>query len=183
MAYNFTPFKTALKTAEDHLKNEFSSIRTGRASPQLLDSISVESYGSYMPINQVASVLTEDARTLRVAPWDQSQVKAIEKALVAANLGISVAVDDKGIRVFFPELTAERRVSLLKIAKDRLEDARVSVRNERDKIWKDIQDQEKEGDMGEDEKFRAKDEMQKLVDESNKNFDSFFSKKDQEIQS
>ncbi len=181
MAYQFTAFKSALKAAEEHLKGEFSSIRTGRASPQLLDSITVDAYGARMPINQVASVLTGDARTLRISPWDQAQVKEIEKAIIAANLGISAAIDEKGIRVFFPELTAERRESLLKIAKERLEGARVAVRHERDKVWKEIQDQEKAGEMGEDEKFRAKDEMQKMVDECNKNLDALFAKKETEI--
>ena len=136
-----------------------------------------------MPISQVASLSTEDARTLRITPWDASQVKEIERAITLANLGVSSAVDDKGLRVFFPELTSERREQLLKISKQKLEEARVALRGERDKVWSDIQAKEKDGKLSEDEKFRAKDEMQKLVDEGNKKLEELAERKEKEISS
>ena len=181
MAYNFSAFKQKIKAAEEHLTRELSQVRTGRAAPMLLDSVKVEAYGSLMPLKEVAAVNIEDPRTLRVAPWDASQVKAIEKALTSSNLGLSVAVDEKGVRVSFPELTSERRHEMVKIAKGKLEDARVSIRGERDAIWGDIQGLERDGKMGEDDKFRAKEEMQKLVDEANKNFESQIERKEKEI--
>lgn len=181
MAYDFLKFKNNLKEVEGWLAKEFSTIRTGAASPALLDSIKVESYGSLMPINQLASVNIEDARSLRINPWDLSQVKPIEKAITIANLGVSVTVDGKGLRVIFPELTSERRVLLIKAAKEKLEKARISLRGERDDVWSDIQKKEKDGEISEDEKFRLKDQMQKEIDDSNTKLESLFVKKEKEI--
>ena len=183
MAYNFSDFKKRLLETEEHLKKEFFSIRTGRATPALLDGISAESYGSKMPLNQLGSMTAEDARTLRFVPWDMGGVKAAEKAIVSANLGVSVSVDEKGIRIFFPELSAERRESLIKIAKEKLESTRIAIRTERDHVWNDIQKKEKDGAMSEDDKFRGKDEMQKLVDDANKKLEEAFEKKKKEIES
>ena len=109
-----------LKEVNEWLQKEYSGIRTGQASPMLLDAVKVESYGSYMPINQVGSVNIEDARTLRISVWDKSAVSAIEKAIREADLGISTVSDSDGVRVIFPELTSERRVQLMKLAKAKL---------------------------------------------------------------
>ena len=181
MAYDFKPLKDKIKDIQDWLTREMSSIRTGRATPLLLDGIQVDAYGSRMPVNQVANISVEDARCLRITPWDMTQAKEIEKAILQADLGVSVSADDKGVRVIFPELTGERRTILIKLAKERLEDARVSLRKERESVWSDIQAAEKEGGMGEDDKFRYKEEMQKHIDESNKKFDELFEKKEKEI--
>lgn len=181
MAYNFTAFKQNIKNLEEHLKKEFSSIRTGRATPVILDGVKVEAYGSFMPINQLANVSIEDARMLRITLYDPSQAKAIEKAIVAADLGLSVAVDEKGLRVMFPELTSDRRGALVKVAKQKLEETRVTLRNEREKIVKDVDGQEKAGSISEDEKFRTKTEMQKMIDEAGKLLEEMFSKKEKEI--
>ncbi len=183
MAYNFAPFKQSIKDLEDWLKKEFSSIRTGRATPTILDGVFVESYGARMAISQVGSIAIEGARSLRIAPWDMSQAKAIEKAIMVSNLGLSVAVDDKGLRITFPELTTESRNTFVKMAKQKLEEARVTLRTEREKVWDDIQNKEKEGGMGEDEKFRLKAEMQKLVDETNAKLEALLLGKEKEIMS
>jgi len=161
MQYNFSQFKTDLKKVEDRLSKEYSQISTGRASPMVLDSVMVESYGAHQPLKNVASISIEDAKTLRVAPWDKSQIKGIEKAIIASNLGLSVAVDDQGARIIFPQLTTETRVSLVKVLKERLEESRINVRQERDKVWNDVQAKEKDGKLTEDEKFKAKEELQK----------------------
>jgi ribosome recycling factor len=183
MAYDFKPFEAKIKDITDRLGKELAGVRTGRAAPAILDGIQVESYGTRMPISNVANLSVEDARTLRIAPWDMSQAKEIEKAITTANLGLSVSVDEKGIRVFFPELTAERRVTLLKLAKEKLEEIRAQLRVAREDVWNDIQKQEKDGKMSEDEKFRAKDDMQKRVDQANKAFDDAYERKEKEIQS
>src|SRR6185436_14120440 len=109
MQYNFSNFKTELKKVEEFLSKEYSQLNIGRASPMVLDGISVEAYGSRVPLKNVASVSIEDPKTLRVSPFDKNQVKDIEKAIAAANLGLSVAADDSGVRVIFPQLTTESR--------------------------------------------------------------------------
>ena len=123
----------------------------------------------------------EDARSIRISPWDQIQVKAIEKAIAAANLGVSLAIDEKGLRVIFPELTGERRAQIIKVAKEKSEQARITVRKERDQAIQDIEKKEKAKEMGEDDKFRLKAEVQKLIDEANKKFETAIAKKEKEI--
>jgi len=156
-------------------------IRTGQATPALLDAIRVESYGSLVPLNQVGNVGVEDARTLRVAPWDVSQVHAIEKAIRDADLGVSVATDSAGLRVIFPELTSERRTQLMKLAKTKLEDARIAVRAVRDDAMKEIEKALKDGDISEDEKFSKKEAVQATVDTANRELEGLFAKKEQEL--
>ena len=163
------------------LDKEFSTIRTGQATPTLLDGVRVESYGSMLPLNQVGSVGIEDARTLRISPWDATQVMAVEKAIADANLGLSVMADSSGVRVIFPELTGERRQQLVKLAKSKLEDARVSVKAVRDDIMKAIDAAEKSGDMSQDDKFTQKEEAQKLVDAANRALEARFGEKEAEI--
>lgn len=183
MSYDFTKFKKSLLGTEEWIKKEFSGIRTGQASPSLLDSVKVESYGVPSPLSQVASITTEGPRTLRITPWDLSSSKEIEKAITLANLGVSVSVDDKGLRVNFPELTAERRVQIVKIAKEKLEEGKKQIRIHRDDTMKDLQSKEKSGGMGKDEAFRIQKEIQKLVDEFNKKIEELYSKKEKEIMS
>ncbi len=181
MQYNFSNFKAELKKVEEFLSKEYRELNVGRASPAVLDGISVESYGSYMPIKNAASISIEDPKTLRIAPWDKNQVKDIEKAIIASNLGLSVATDEAGLRVIFPQLTTETRQKLVKVLKEKLEESRITVRKERERVWDDVQTMEKEGKMTEDEKFRAKDELQKVIDEANKNLEAAFEKKEKEV--
>ena len=183
MAYDFKKLKENIKSADEWLKKEYSGLRTGIASPTILDGVLVEVYGSRLPINQVANIGIEDARVIRITPWDKSQSKAIEKAITVANLGVSVGIDDKGVRIFFPELTTDRRILLVKTAKGKLEDAKVNVRSFRDETWADIEAQEKKGGMGEDDKFRYKKEMQKIVDDGNASLEILFTKKEKEVNS
>ncbi len=183
MAFNFTELKKKIEEAEEWLSKELQSVRTGRATPLLLDSVSVEAYGSRMPIRDIAAISIEDARTLRITPWDLSQNKAIEKAVTVANLGVSTSVDEKGIRVHFPELTSERRTVLVKLIKEKLEAARVTLRGERDSVWSTIQKDERDGKMSEDDKFRRKEEMQKIIDDGNKTLEEIANKKEQEVTS
>lgn len=181
MQYNFSNFKTELKKVADFLAKEYSQLNIGRASPMILDGVSVSSYGSYVPLNNVANISIEDPKTLRVAPWDKSQIKDIEKAIVSANLGLSVATDESGIRVIFPQLTTETRQSLSKVLKEKLEEQRIAVRRERENVWEDVQSKQKEGKLTEDEKFRAKEELQKIIDEANGNLEAVFEKKQKEV--
>lgn len=179
--YDFSQLTAQITEAQEWLRKEYQGLRTGRATPSLLDSIQIESYGSRVPLNQVANIGVEDARTLRISPWDASQVKDIEKAVTAADLGVGVSSDSSGVRISFPELTADRRDTLVKMAKAKLEDARQSVRGIREETWGDIQAQEKAGEMSEDDKFRAKDELQKHIDTGNTALEELFNKKQEEI--
>jgi len=181
MTYDFTEFKKAAELTFEWLKKEYLSIRSGQANPGILDSVRVDMYGSKVPVNQISSVLGENSRTLRITPWDKSAVKAIDTAIREANLGISVSTDDQGLRISFPELTNDHRQALIKLAKQKLEEARVRVRNEREGIHSDIDKKEKAGGMGKDDVFRAKQDLQKIVDEINKKLEDSYEKKEKEI--
>lgn len=163
------------------LQKEFTGIRTGQAAPGLLDSVKVESYGATLPLNQVGSIGIEDARTLRISPWDASQVSAIEKAIRDADLGVSVASDSSGLRVIFPELTAERRTQLMKLAKSKQEDARVSVRSVRDEAMKTIDAAQKTGDISEDERYAQKERVQSAVEATNQALEKLYVDKEKEM--
>jgi ribosome recycling factor len=181
MGYDFTKLKSQIAETEEWMKKEYTGIRTGMASPQVLDSVMVESYGQRMPINQVASVSVADAKSLLISPWDITQVKAIEKAITISDLGVSLKTDEKSVRVFFPDLTSERREMLMRTAKEKLEQAKITLRGIRDEVVKDIEAKEKEGGMGEDDKFRFKADMQKFIDAGNSTLEAIFTKKEKEI--
>ena len=181
MQYNFSNFKLEIKKVEEFLSKEYSQLNIGRASPMVLDGINVESYGSFVPLKNVASVSIEDPKTLRIAPWDKTQIKGIEKAIVGSNLGLSVATDEQGIRVIFPQLTTETRQTLVRVLKEKLEESRISVRREREAVMEDIEAKEKEGKMTEDDRFRAKEELQKIINETNNNLEAIFEKKEHEV--
>ncbi len=177
MAFNYTTLDNGLKESVEWLSREYSRLHTGRASPAYLDGVMVEAYGSFQPIKNVGSVNIEDARTLRVMCWDKSVIKDVEKAIAAANLGVSVAVDGDGMRVIFPTLTTENRSRLVKVLKEKLEDARVSVRKEREVAMNELKSEE----LPEDDDRRVKDEIQKRVTDANAKLESIFETKEQEV--
>jgi ribosome recycling factor len=173
--YDLANIKENLQKVVAWLKTEYGSVHTGQASPVILDSIKIESYGSFQPIKNVASIQVEDPRTLRVNPWDRNHVSLIDKAIVAADLGLSVSVDGNGMRVHFPQLTEETRARIVKALKQKLEDARVSVRKEREAAIKDI-----EANLSsEDAQKSTKDQLQKLVDDANRQLEEVFKAKEE----
>lgn len=181
MAYNFSEVEKKKKDITDWLSAEYRSIQTGRATPQVLDMVHVDLYGARTPIAHTGSVTIEDPRTLRVAPWDKTIIGQMEKAINDADLGLSISSDDQGLRVHFPMLTTETRQKLVKLLKDRLEDARVRVRSLREETNRDIDARGKEGEYGEDDQHRYRDEMQKVVDTTNAELESLFAKKEKEV--
>lgn len=181
MAYDISKLKTGAHAVEIWLQGELAALRTGRASPALLDGVQVEVYGSRMKLAQVASITVEDARSLYIAPWDKEQLKPIEKAITVADLGVGVGADDKGVRVSFPELTTERRQQLIKLMKSKLEDARISLKGERTKAMNDIDAEKKEGTLSEDAARKASDDVQKVIDDTNKALEALAAKKEQEL--
>ncbi|KND47444.1 MAG: ribosome recycling factor [Parcubacteria bacterium C7867-004] len=180
-SFDFSKLDSAIKETEEWLVRELSGVRTGRATPSILDSIKPEAYGTRQAVNQIASVTIEDSRTLRVVPWDKDLTKNIEKAIQDADLGIGVATDEVGLRVTFPELTAERRTMLLKVAGDKVETARVTLRGHRTDTLKAIDAAEKEGGMGKDEVTRFKEQVQKKIDAANEALDGLGKRKETEI--
>jgi len=181
MAYDFKTFDSKVVAAKEWLAREYRGLRTGRASPAILEGISVSAYGSMMPLKQMATVGVEDARTLRIQPFDAGTLKDIERAIAAANLGVGTNSDGATVRVSFPELTSERRAQIVKIAKGKLEEARTTVRGARDEAWKEIQEKERDSELTEDDKFRLKDELQKKIDKANEELEEAFDKKEKEV--
>jgi len=183
MARDFSKLTKGIEETTTWLTGELSGVRTGRASPALLDSVRPEAYGTRTPLSQIASVSIEDARTLRVIPWDKTLSKAIEKAIAEANLGLGTAVDDMGLRVTFPELTSERRTMLTKLAGEKFEAAKVRLRSHRTDAIHDLEADEKAGGLGKDEVARYKDEIQKTIDKAQEALEAMAKKKGEEIAS
>lgn len=164
-----------------HFEGELQKLRTGRAHPGLVEGLVVDYYHAPTPLKQIASVTVPEPRQLLIAPWDKGALTGIEAAIRESDLGLNPVNDGVGIRVTLPALTEERRRELVKVLNNKAEEARIAVRSVREEIWKAIQDAEKEGVIGEDDKFRAKDELQKVVDGHNANLESLREKKEQEI--
>jgi ribosome recycling factor len=181
MTYNFNTFHAEAKKTEAWLHAEYGNIRTGRASVSFLDQVRVDAYGEMSPLANVASVGIEDAKTIRISPWDTSLIRAIEKGVITADLGVSTSVDDKGIRVIFPDLTGERRVQLVKLAKVKLEEAKVQLRQARADANDDMAQQKKDGDMTEDDVIRAKKDLDAHMTTATNTLDAVFNKKEQEV--
>lgn len=179
--YDFKAFDAKAASAREWLGKEYRALRTGRAAPAILDGISVSAYGSIMPLKQVAAIGIEDARSLRVTPFDASLAKDIERAIANASLGVGTAADSTGIRVTFPELTAERREQLVKVAKGKLEEARTTIRLAREETKRDIDTKEKASELTKDDKFRLNEELQKRVDKANEELGQAFEAKEKEM--
>lgn len=181
MKYDFKDFKKRVQEVEGWFKDEIALLRTGRASPVLVENLKIDYYGAKNPLKSVATITVEDARTLRAKPWDSGALSQIEFSVRNSELGIQPVVDKDAVRIIFPELTEERRIALLKLLSEKLENARISLRREREEVWRDIQDKEREGEISEDDKYRHKDELQKIIDDAGKIFEVLVSKKEQEI--
>lgn len=181
MAYDFSQAVTQKNSIIEWLKNEYRSIQTGRATPQVLDLVHIDLYGTRTPLAHAGSITVEDPRTLRVSPWDKSVIGQMEKAVNEADLGLSITSDTEGLRVHFPALTTETRTKLVKLLKDRLEDARVKIRSVREDSNKKIDQEAKEGLYGEDDKRAYRDEMQSIVDQANQELETLFTRKETEV--
>jgi ribosome recycling factor len=174
-------FSRRMEGSVSTLTTEFSGLRTGRASTSLLDTITVEAYGSRMVLNQVANVNVPEARLLTVQVWDKGMVKAVEKAITNAGLGLNPTSEGQVIRVPLPELTEERRRELGKVAAKYAESARIAVRNVRRDGMDELKKQEKNGDISEDEQKKLSEEIQKLTDKYIKKIDELLAHKEKDI--
>ncbi len=173
--------KPGLDNAIIHFREELGSIRTGRATPALIETVEVEVYGSRSSLKQLAAITVPEPRVLLVQPWDGNILKEIEKAIIASRSGLSVAVTGEQIRINIPPLTEESRKELVRNLRQKMESAKMTVRNFREQAWKEIQDGERAGLIREDDKFRGKDELQKTIDEYNKKIEESGGAKEKEI--
>ena len=148
----------------DATRNEFATVRTGRASPHLLDRIEVDYYGAKTPLRQLAQVSATEARLLTITPYDKNSIKLIEKAILESDVGLTPSNDGNLIRLSIPELTEERRRDLVKVVHGIAEQGRVSVRNVRRDVMHDLRELKSEGEVGSDDEHRAEDALQKLTD-------------------
>jgi ribosome recycling factor len=173
--------RTQMEKALEALRREFGTVRTGKASAALLDTVRVEAYGGKMPLNQVASVSAPEPRMLVVQPWDRSLTGEIEKAIRSSDLGLNPASDGNLIRVPVPALTEERRREMVRLLHKLAEEARVAVRHARQEANKDIKNRQHEHEIGEDEAHRQMQEVQKLTDEYVARVDEVLKHKEHEV--
>ncbi len=174
-------YKQEFDKAIDHFKQDISSLRTGRATPAIVEDILIEAYGSRQPLKAVASISVADAKTLNIDPWDKSLMQAVETGLRNSPLGISPVNDGKLIRLPLPDLTAERRADLIKVLHQKSEAVRIAIRKIREDARTQVEKKEEAGEMGEDEKFKMFDELEKMVKEFNEKIKTIGEEKEREI--
>jgi ribosome recycling factor len=170
-----------MQKSVESMRNELSTVRTGRASPHLLDRVQVDYYGTQTAIKQLAQVAATDARLLTVTPYDKSSISAIEKAVMESDLGLTPSNDGNVIRLQIPDLTEERRKELVKVVHAVAEEGRVAVRNIRRDVIHDLRELKKEGEVGEDEEHHGETELQKHTDAAIGEIDSLLKGKEEEI--
>jgi ribosome recycling factor len=173
--------KERMQKSVDATRNELATVRTGRASPHLLDRLQVDYYGAETPLQQLAQVAATDARMLTVTPYDKSSISAIEKAVMESDLGLTPSNDGNVIRLQIPELTEERRKELVKVVHGIAEDGKVAVRNIRRDVMQDMRELKKEGEAGSDEEHHGETELQKHTDAATGEIDSLLKGKEEEI--
>ena len=177
----FEEYELSLMDTIDHLKVELSSIRAGRANPQILNKIVVDYYGAMTPINQMANISVPEARLLQISLWDTSMIKAVVKAITVSDIGITPTDDGKVIRLVFPQLTEERRRDLVKQVKKTGEDYKVTLRNARRDILDKVKAFKKDGKITEDDVATYEKEIQKILDNSVASVDALVKDKEAEI--
>jgi ribosome recycling factor len=170
-----------MQKAVEAIRREFTTVRTGRASPHILDRVNVDYYGSQTALNQLAQISASEARLLTITPYDKSSIKAIEKAILESDVGLTPNNDGNVIRLTLPELTEERRKDLVKVVRGIAEEGRISIRNIRRDMMHDLKELKSEGEVGEDDERRGESELQKLTDARIAEIDSFLSGKEEEI--
>ena len=163
------------------LEKEMAKIRTGKASPALVEDVVVDCFGQKFPLKQLASISTPEPRTILIQPWDKSYIEGIEKGIAISGLGVSAVPDKDRIRINLPPLSDEYRKTLLHVLSEKQEEARKTIRHYREEAWKELQDKFKEKEISEDEKFRGKDELQEKVDAVHEKIEQMGEKKKNEI--
>jgi ribosome recycling factor len=176
-----TDAREHMEKSVDATRSKFGSVRTGRASPTLLDRIMVDYYGAQTPLKQLATVSAPEARLLTVQPYDKSSIKGIERAILESDVGLTPNNDGQIIRLQVPELTEERRKQLVKVVRNLAEEGRVGIRNIRRDVMHDLRELRDAGEAGSDDEHRAEEALQKLTDEKVKELDNLLKAKEEEI--
>ncbi len=171
-----------MEKALSFFQGELAKIRTGQANPALVEDVMVNLFGQKMPLKQLAGISCPERRQILIQPWDKSYLEPIEKALQQSSLGTSPVVEGAAVRVHLPQLTQEYRQQLAKVLGEKAEDSRQQIRKCREEAWEEIQEKAKKGEIRQDDKFHAKDELQKLVDEYSKKIEELVEKKKKEIE-
>lgn len=174
--------KSELDKTIAFLEREVGNIRTSRASPSLIEDFEVECFDQKFALKQLGAISSVDSRTLTIQPWDKSYLEPIEKAISNSHLGVSPIVDKDLIRISFPQLSEEYRKDLLRLLAMKQEEAKRTIRRWREEAWRKIQDEFKEGNIREDDKFRGKDELQELIDEYNEKIEEMGERKKKELE-
>lgn len=173
--------KTNFEKAVEHFVHELSGVRTGRANPALLNTVTVESYGARMPIEHMASVTVSDARTLVISPWDKGQMQAIEKAIQQANLGFNPSNDGTVIRIILPPLNEERRRDMVKLVGQIAEKGKIGIRNAREAVVKEMKKAESDGKISKDDLAHGQKKLQEIVDKYNEEVKQHAAAKEEEV--
>jgi ribosome recycling factor len=173
--------KQAFDKVIERLQHELSSVRTGRANPALLSTVTVESYGAKVPLLQVASVTVSDAKSLAISPWDKSQLQAVEKGIMEANLGFNPSNDGQVIRINLPPMSEDRRKEMVKLVGQIAEQAHIGIRQVREDILKAVKREEADGKATKDDVVNAQKDVQKIVDDYNKQIKDITEDKEKEI--
>lgn len=176
-----TSKKPSFDAALEFYKTDIATIRTGRATPALVEDIVVDSYGQKMHIKELATITAPEPRSLLIQPWDKGVIQAIEGAIRKSEIGLSPVVDGQNIRLNIPPLTEERRKEFIKLLKQKTEETRVKIRRIREDIWHKVQTMEHAHEISEDEKFKTKEDLQKLVDDYNRKTEELEKKKEVEL--
>jgi ribosome recycling factor len=165
----------------DYFKQETSALQAGREMPALLADLEIDCYGQKMPLKQLGTIQNPEPRLIIIQPWDKSILKDIESTIRNSNLDLSPIMESDSIRIKIPSLTEERRRELIKILQEKTEECRISIRRQREDVWKKIQEMEKNKEISEDDKFKAKDELQKVIEEYNKKIEEMKKKKEDNL--
>jgi len=173
--------KPSFEAVVEHLHQEMNQMRTGRATPALVESLQVEAYGSTMEMKGVGSISVQDAKTLIIEPWDKSLLKAIEKSIHESSIGINPVVDSKVVRLSMPPMTEENRKALVKVMKEKIEEAKVAARSVREDARNEIIEAEKGGEFSEDEKFKLLEELDKMTKDYTDKIEDLGKQKEEEI--
>lgn len=173
--------KRELNGALDFLRNDLAQIRSGRANPTLVENVKVDAYGSKMNLKEVASIMVPDAKTLLIQVWDKGLINSVVKGIEESRLGLTPNVEGQNIKLIMPPLIEERKKELIKLLHDKLEQIRIRIRRGRDEVWHKVQNLEKEKKISEDDKFRTKNDLQKVVDEYNKKVKEMGDNKEKEL--
>lgn len=176
-----TDLKNNIEKAIEHFEEDLATIRTGRAHPDLVSGVKVDVYGSKVPLKQAANITVSDAKSLTVQPWDKANLSAIENSLRDFDSNLQVVNTGEVIHITLPDLTEERREEYKKLAKQKLEETKIAIRNARQNVWEETKKLKNDGEISEDEMYRREEEIQKIVDQANQEAEELYNLKEKEL--